>query len=125
MDDLDIVSAMLTCNRTANEKGWWYEDDRTPQRTFGDIIALCHSELSEALEEHRNGHGVTEIYYDSKEADKRGVMHKPEGIPVELADVLIRIFDFCQQYDVPLLEALKLKMYYNETRPMRHGGKTI
>lgn len=119
MDDLDITSAMLTCNRTANEKGWWYEDDMTPRRTFGDMVALMHSELSEALEEHRNGHAVTEIY------NAPGDINKPEGIPVELADVLIRIFDFCQQYDVPLLEALKLKMYYNETRSHRHGGKTI
>lgn len=116
MDDLDIVSAMLTCNRTAREHGWWDEDK---PRTFGDMIALFHSELSEALEEHRNGHAVTEIYHAA------GNDFKPEGIPVELADVLIRIFDFCQQYDVPLLEALKLKMYYNETRPHRHGGKTI
>lgn len=117
MDDLDITSAMLTCNRTAREHGWWDEDK---PRTFGDMIALFHSELSEALEEHRAGYGVAEIYHDSK-----GDPTKPEGVPVELADVLIRIFDYCQQYDVPLLEALKLKMYYNETRPYRHGGKTI
>lgn len=30
----------------AQEHGWWEEE-----RRFGEIIALCHSELSEALEE--------------------------------------------------------------------------
>lgn len=30
--------------------GWWDE-----QRSFGEIVALCHSELSEALEEYRSG----------------------------------------------------------------------
>jgi hypothetical protein len=36
-------------NENAVAHGWWEEE-----RSFGDIIALCHSELSEALEEHRN-----------------------------------------------------------------------
>ena len=35
-------------NENAKEKGWWDEE-----RTFAEIISLCHSELSEALEEYR------------------------------------------------------------------------
>ena len=40
-------------NETAHVHGWWDTD-----RSFGDIIALCHSELSEALEAYRNHEDV-------------------------------------------------------------------
>ena len=98
----------------AKDHGWHDE-----KRTIGDLIALMHSELSEALEEHRNGKAPNEIYYnDSKPS-------KPEGIPVELADCVIRIFDFCGLYDINLEEVLELKMQYNSTRPYRHGNKVV
>lgn len=37
-------------HENAVKHGWWDEE-----RTFGEIIALCHSELSEALEAYRDG----------------------------------------------------------------------
>mgnify|MGYP001608356455 CR=1 FL=1 len=98
----------------AVSKGW--EDGH---RSFGDIIALMHSELSEALEEHRSGRGATEIYYRAEAPDK------PEGIPIELADTFIRILHFVGQHEIDFDRAVDLKMSYNATRPHRHGGKTI
>lgn len=76
-------------HKTACEKGWWDGDGKE----FGEIIALIHSELSEALEEHRNGFGLTEIYYKKD---------KPEGIPIELADAIIRMLDYCGKMGLDL-----------------------
>lgn len=96
----------------AQIKGWRDKDDVT----VGDRLMLMVSELAEALEEFRDGRAVSLVY------EKNG---KPEGIPVELADVVIRIADFCGLYAIDLESALELKLAYNETRPYRHGGKVI
>lgn len=107
-----IFDLMFICHDIAKSKGW-YESERT----FGDIIALIHSEASEALEEYRDGKKFSLLEFDG-----RG---KPVGIAVEFADILIRIFDTCQNLGIPLAEALEAKIEYNRTRPHRHGGKTI
>lgn len=66
-------------------------------------------------------------------ADKRRGLHggraarirggKPEGIPIELADVIIRILDYCGYAGIDIEAAIRQKHEYNKSRPYRHGGK--
>jgi NTP pyrophosphatase (non-canonical NTP hydrolase) len=81
-----------------------------------ELIALCHSELSEALEDYRNGRRIDAIYYEND---------KPSGIPIELADVVIRVFDICGAFNIDLQRAINIKHEYNLKRPYKHGGKVI
>ncbi|MCD8286475.1 MAG: hypothetical protein LUD50_04555 [Clostridia bacterium] len=96
----------------SREHGWW-----DLRETFGDQTALCHSELSEALQAYRDGHRIDETW--------EGPDGKPEGVPTELADCVIRIMDLFEQYGMDLEDTLKAKNSYNATREYRHGGKVI
>lgn len=78
-----------------------------------DFVALIHSEVSQILEEFRDGRDVTETYY---RADG-----KLEGVPFELAGVVIRCFDMADFYGIDLESAIIEKHKFNKTRPYKHG----
>jgi len=95
---------------TALDHGWWVEDE---WREFGTMLALIHSEVSEALEADRE-HGKVAWHKPGE---------KPEGVPSELADVIIRVLDLTAAYGIDIESAVLEKMAYNDTRAHKHGGK--
>ena len=105
---MDINKLIEKSHDIAISKGWWDKEREIPE-----LIALIHSELSEALEEYRVSENL-DIRYEN---------NKPEGFVVELADVLIRIFDLSGKYKIDLKKSLEKKLKYNETREYRHGNK--
>lgn len=92
-------------HNNAVEHGWWEND-----RKFAEIVALCHSELSEALEADRAGQPL--IWFDGA---------KPEGAAVEMADCVIRIFDWFGKMGIDVEALIREKHNYNVTRPYKHG----
>lgn len=84
-----------------HEKGW-YEADRT----FGDEIALLHSEVSEALEAYRK-HGVEPSFTADLSGIDASVTHNGDGT-ITVVDNATRIpqtwsfKQFCDNLGVPM-----------------------
>lgn len=102
---LGLLAAQKLAHDTATRAGWYVNPatGEPVQRNFGEVIALMHSELSEALEAHRKG------LMDDK------LPHRP-GVEVELADCIIRILDTAAALDLDVAGAIIEKNRFNRTR---------
>lgn len=96
-------------HENAKAHGWW--DDK---RTVGEIIALCHSELSEALEAYRKDEPMCWMNHG-----------KPDGIAVEMVDCVIRVFDYLAGEGIDIEHVMQMKHEYNKGRSYKHGNKKI
>lgn len=138
---MTINDLVKEAHENALSHGFW---DDPPE--FGTIIALIHSELSEALEEVRadrparyfpcNAGGMCceerdwntkcgSRVFDPEDPDVycKAKSSKPEGWAVELADAVIRIADYCGHAGIDLESIIREKMEYNATRPYKHGKR--
>lgn len=100
-----LRAAQAIAHATATNAGW-YRDPATGkpiERNFGEVVALMHSELSEALEAHRKN------LMDDKLPDR-------SGIEVEFADCIIRILDTAAAMGLDVPGAVIAKSRYNRTR---------
>ncbi|MGB0850284.1 MAG: hypothetical protein ACPGTP_03490 [Bacteroidia bacterium] len=111
-------------HETAKSKGFY-----DGERNIGEVLALIHSEVSEALEADRKNHYTrTELSQIVQETDNEVFKSKFEEsikntFEDELADILIRVMDLAGYRGVDLEEHLKAKVRYNSLREHKHGKK--
>lgn len=116
-----ITDLVSVAHGAAREAGWYTapKTGRPIKRNIPEMIALIHSELSEALEAYRK---------------TRMDDHLPHrlGIEVEMADAVIRIADLSGHLGLDLAGAILEKMAYNAKREdhkienrKKSGGKAF
>ncbi len=145
---MEINDLAAQCHQMSIDKGWYEGRERQPL----EFHMLMVTEISEASEEIRNNRGafyfhgsagnslpfeptsVESIYKNLSEANpsykdkpfKELVADcKPEGESVELADCIIRLFDYFAKKGWDVEAVVRAKMEYNRHRPHRHGGKAL
>ncbi len=102
---IGIRAMQVLAHQTANNAGW-YRDPMTGvtiRRNFGEVVALMHSELSEALE------------HDRKQTMDDKLPHR-NGVEVEFADCIIRILDTAAALGLDVAGALIEKNRFNRMR---------
>lgn len=115
-EDVNLNDYSDACYAAAHH--WWFDEDDNPiKRNKGELFILMVSEICEAMEGERKG-----------QMDKH-LPHR-KAVEVELADALIRIFEYGGAFHFDLEGALVEKMAYNAQREdhthearARAGGK--
>src|SRR5690554_3048442 len=102
MSMADLNDYSRVCHE-ANAKWWHDADGNRIERNKGELLCLIHSEISEAMEGER------------KDLPDDKLPHRRMA-EVELADALIRIFDYAGGFGYDLQGAFEEKMAFNAKR---------
>lgn len=115
-------SEQLTVEQAQNYQRRLFDECRTAgwdlqlQNSFAEEIAHLHEELSEAFRAFR-------LHKDfAIRVDENG---KPQGVPIELADVLIGLFYNAELHGFDLFAAVEQKHQYNLTRNYVTEGRQL
>jgi hypothetical protein len=117
MEEVTITGLVAEAGRQSVAKGFHEVPTTLPEQ-----LSLLHSEVSEVLDDYRDNHPFTKTWIEVKDD---GATLKPRGIPIELADVVIKACEIAHRYGVDLNAAIATKLTYNATRPRLHGGKRV
>jgi hypothetical protein len=100
-----LYDIQMLCFARAYNAGWHtnLETGELLERNRAEMLCLIHSEISEAMEGERKN------LMDDK------LPHRPMA-EVELADAVIRIFDYAGRWGYDLAGALFEKLEFNKTR---------
>lgn len=97
----EIIAINKANGWNVTEPGDW----KGSQHKIPAILALIHSEVSEALEAFRKD--------------------DLENFCEEMADIVIRVLDCTAGLDIDMDEAVAAKLERNKQRGYRHGGKRV
>ena len=104
-------------------------------KNIGEMLALIHSEVSEALEADREDKytaiggisdpQIMEVLNEVPESKWRPhfEVNVKNTFEDELADIVIRVMDLAAFKSIDLEAHIKAKMRYNSLRPHKHGKK--
>ena len=111
---MNLADLQKEAHAIAKEKGWWDEE-----RTFGDLIADVHSELSEALEAYRKYGNTTNAWMELVDEDSEDRI--PVGVGHELADVVIRVADMAEWCECQLTDSIPTQVYVGQSAERSFG----
>jgi NTP pyrophosphatase (non-canonical NTP hydrolase) len=144
---MSINKMVNDCHKNSKGKGFWDDTFLIPEKMAkSDIFSgqeismvmsafksrflmLIVSELGEAIESDRKGKFADMESYEQamkiKEFSKDKVFEKyiKDTFQDEIADVFIRLFDFCGGFNIDIEKFIDLKRKYNSNRPKLHGKK--